>query len=70
MICQVIPKLAVLNVTMDVEGGDELLEVCELTHKIREVLSETFAKVYSVLTPNIVTVEYIPDFWMLSQCHH
>jgi hypothetical protein len=69
MIGQVIVKLAILNITMYVEGWDELLEVGEVRNKIWEVLLEAIVKVDSMLTANIIVVENILYFWMLLHCH-
>jgi len=40
MICQAVAKLAILDVTMNVEQWDKLLEVGEVSNKIREMLLE------------------------------
>jgi hypothetical protein len=59
MIGQVIVKLAILNITMYVEGWDELLEVGEVRNKIWEVLLEAIVKCQGWRTPDINSVAQV-----------
>jgi len=54
---------------MDVQRWDKFLEVGELINKIREVLLEALTNVDPVLTVDIITMEDVVYFLMLSQCH-
>ena len=69
MICQVITKLAILDVAMDVEGWDEFLKVGKLIDKIGKVFFKALAKMDPMLTADVVTMQNVSYFWVLSQRH-
>jgi len=64
MICQVITKLAILDVAMDVEGWDEFLKVGKLIDKIRKVFFKALAKMDPMLTADVVTMQNVSYFWV------
>ena len=69
MICQVITKLAILDVAMDVEGWDEFLKVGKLIDEIGKVFFKVLAKMDPMLTADVVTMQNVSYFWVLLQCH-
>jgi len=69
MICQVITKLAILDVAMDVEGWDEFLKVGKLIDEIGKVFFKALAKMDPMLTADVVTMQNVSYFWVLSQRH-
>jgi hypothetical protein len=69
MICQVIAELAILDVAMDVEGRNELLEVGKPINKIGKVLFKAIVEMNTVLTANVIAMENVAYFGVLSQRH-
>jgi hypothetical protein len=70
MVCHIIAKLAILDMSMDMQRWNKFLKFLQLVNEIRKVLGKSLVKFDTMLASDVVVEQNIYQLRMLSKGHH